>query len=442
MNLFSRSKSPSSLDVESVTAFIEKCEQLSTGDATRLDTESLDGTLAQLAQAVNAIIDGSEEKINAYEQGIGRVSAVITALRNGDFEQRLIDIGDDDVTAPLMHAINDFADVTDAFVREAGASLDAVSQNIFYRKVLTDGLNGEFHRTAEFINRATATMDKKMEDFTALTERLVDSIRDIAISISDMSGSVSEVSAISTDASARSTNVAAAVEETTASLQSIAAAAEEMLVSVGEINRQVTHSTEITEDAAQRMAESNDVARTLSEATANINEVLELINSIASQTNLLALNATIEAARAGDAGKGFAVVASEVKSLASQTAKATEDIAAQIGAMQSATSATVATIDKFGGTVSKINEISGAIASAITEQEATTTEISSNIQNAATGSQEVAENMQQVSTGAKKNSEAADLLLTVMKSVEKKSGELVVEATEFLETAKKTGTDG
>lgn len=442
MNSFSLFSRSASLGESDTAAFIDVCEKAATGDFTiRCETGAFEGPSAALADALNAVLDSAEKKLGAYEHGIDRSIDVIDALRKGDFDQRLINVADDDPTTPLMHAVNNFADIADAFVREAGASLDAVSHNIYYRKVMTNGFQGEFRRTAEFINNATANMGHKVEDFTALTERLVDNIRNMASTVSNMNGSVTQVSATADDAKSLSTSVAAAVEETTTSLQSIASAAEEMLVSVGEINRQVVQSTEITEDAAQRMAESNGVVQALSNAASNINEVLELINSIAGQTNLLALNATIEAARAGDAGKGFAVVASEVKSLASQTAKATEDIAAQVSEMQEATSNTVATMDKLGGTVSQIGEISGAIASAITEQEATTREISSNIQSAATGSKEVADNMQKVSTGAEQNSESATSLRTTMAGLEEQSNNLVAEATEFLETAKRTGTD-
>jgi methyl-accepting chemotaxis protein len=442
MNSFSLFKRGATSGQATITTLIENCQLASDGDfSTRIDTDGLDEQLAEIANAVNAVLENAENKINVYERGVGQITEVLIELQSGNLEARLINIKDGSAVTPLMHAVNNFADITDAFVREAGASLDAVSRNIFYRNVMTTGLRGEFRRTAESVNDATASMGRKMDDFAALTERLVDNIRDIAKTTSNMKGSVSQVSNDADEAKTLSTSVAAAVEETTASLQSIASASEEMLVSVSEINRQVTQSTEITEDAAERMEESNDVVQALSNAASNINEVLELINTIAGQTNLLALNATIEAARAGDAGKGFAVVASEVKSLASQTAKATEDIAAQVSAMQDATNNTVATMDKLGSTVTKINEIGGAIASAITQQEATTREISSNIQNAAAGSQEVADNMQQVSVGAERNSETAVSLTTTMDGLEKQSIDLVTEATEFLQSSKRTGTN-
>jgi methyl-accepting chemotaxis protein len=204
----------------------------------------------------------------------------------------------------------------------------------------------------------------------------------------------------------------------------------------------VTHSAEIAGSAIREVVDSQEVVRQLSGAAASINEVLNLIGDIASQTNLLALNATIEAARAGDAGKGFAVVASEVKSLATQTARATEDIARQVTAMQQATDATVGTIGTIGKTVGEIDEICGAIASAMTEQEATTREISANIQTAAAGSRDVSRNMGEVSDGADRSRESARSLSETMEALKHRSDSLVAEATAFLEASKATGTDG
>lgn len=423
-------------------ALIEQCRKIADGDISlRLNEADTDPQRAELAAAVNAALSRAEKRVTGLESGIGRATELLGEFCNGNFEVRALHIDDRDPSAAMLNRLNDFADVTDAFVREAGASLDSVSRNIYFRKVMETGLRGEFQRTAKFINHATSSMGDKVDGFTALTERLVENIQSVASSISDMHGSVTGVSEIADDASQRSATVAAAVEQTTTSLQSIAAAAEEMLVSAQEINRQVVHSTDITQDATQRMTESNAVAQTLLDAANSINEVLDLISKIASQTNLLALNATIESARAGDAGKGFAVVANEVKSLSGQTAKATKDISEQVEAVQNATNATVETIERLGGTVTEINEIAEAIASAITQQEATTKEISANIQNAAAGSQEVADNMQQVSSGARNNSEAADALQITMSGIEEASRNLVAEATDFLESSKRTGTD-
>jgi methyl-accepting chemotaxis protein len=194
----------------------------------------------------------------------------------------------------------------------------------------------------------------------------------------DLDGIIDSVNA----ASAQSTAVASASNETSTNVQAVAAGAEEMAASVDEISRQVTQSLDIANKAVAQAKDTNDMIAGLAEAARTINDVVSLINEIAAQTNLLALNATIEAARAGEMGKGFAVVASEVKSLANQTAKATEQIAAQVGGMQSATEKSVEAIAEISKVIGQIYEMSSTIASAVVEQTAVTKEMSSNMQSA------------------------------------------------------------
>jgi PAS domain-containing protein/uncharacterized protein YoxC len=190
-------------------------------------------------------------------------------------------------------------------------------------------------------------------------------------------------------ASSQASSVLAKVQEASGNVQIVAAATEELSSSVSEIARQATQSTEIASEAVAAANRTNTTVQGLSTAAQKIGDVIKLISDIASQTNLLALNATIEAARAGEAGRGFAVVASEVKSLASQTAKATEDISAQVAAMQSATSEVVDAIKNIGGTIGAMNEIATSIAAAVEEQGAATQEIARNVQATASGTDQM-----------------------------------------------------
>ena len=190
-------------------------------------------------------------------------------------------------------------------------------------------------------------------------------------------------------ASEGSTAVASVADRASASVQGVASAAEELSASIGEIARQVSESSGITATAVSSAEQTNQQIEGLAAAAQSIGDVVNLINSIAGQTNLLALNATIEAARAGDAGRGFAVVASEVKSLATETARATDEISGKVTEMQSATGLAVAAIREITGTIRRINEIATAIAASVEQQGAATSEITRNVQQAATGTQEV-----------------------------------------------------
>lgn len=248
----------------------------------------------------------------------------------------------------------------------------------------------------------------------------------------ELEATAQSMSSTATETNQQASNVASAAEETSTGVQTVAAAAEELTSSIEEINRQVAQSAKITEKAVTDSRETDGIVRALADDAQKIGQVVELISSIAGQTNLLALNATIEAARAGDAGKGFAVVASEVKSLANQTAKATDEISGQIAQIQSATDKAVAAIRAIGATIDDVSKITTAIASAVEEQGAATAEIARNVQQTAASTREVTSNIAGVSQAANETGLAATQVLSAAGDVSKQAESLREQVSGFL----------
>ena len=247
-------------------------------------------------------------------------------------------------------------------------------------------------------------------DFEASVMAVVTSVGSAA---TEMKSTAETMTDITGQTTSQSEIVATAAEMAATNVQTVASAAEQLAASVREIGQQVNRSSDIASTAVETTGETHKTVRRLDEAAQRIGEVVQLISDIAAQTNLLALNATIEAARAGDAGKGFAVVASEVKNLASQTARATEEIGAQVSGIQEATRAAVAAIDSISETIDGMAEITTVIASAVEEQDAATQEIARNTQQAANGTTEVTSNIGGVrSTAQEAGSVSSQVLLS------------------------------
>ena len=264
-------------------------------------------------------------------------------------------------------------------------------------------------------------------------------------------GTVSVLAAASTEMEATATSmkenaaqtdrqavaVAQAADKSSDGVQTVAAASEQLASSISEINRQVASSSGLTTRAVDSVRQTDDTVRALSESATKIGAVVDLITSIAGQTNLLALNATIEAARAGDAGKGFAVVASEVKNLAQQTARATEEIAAQIGQVQQASHGAVAAIREIGGLIKEVGAITTSIAAAVEEQGAATSEIARNVQQTAASTRIVTSNISGVSRAANDTGAAAAQVLDAAGDLSRQAENLSSEVNQFIDRVRR-----
>jgi len=273
---------------------------------------------------------------------------------------------------------------------------------------------------------------RDISDLVAAREEKKRALTRLANEFEEMVGTI----AGAVSSAAKEVEATAASQVASTNVQAVAGATEQLSSSVSEINRQVATSSSIAGEAVDASARTNSLVNSLADAAAKIGAVTDMISAIASQTNLLALNATIEAARAGDAGRGFAVVASEVKSLSSQTAKATEEISAHISAMQRATDDTVTAIQGIGGTIGQISDIAKTIAVAVEQQGQATQEIARSVSQAAAGTTEVAGNINAVTHTIDLTGVAAKEMLGAAGRLSKQAETLRGKVSGFLNAVK------
>ena len=379
----------------------------SESDASISETERLIATLAAggfLLGGVLAVLLG---------KGISRpMTAMCKAMRElagGNFDVVLPGLGRRDELGEMAAAVEEFK-----LQAIAKAERDAAAQDAQNRA-------SSAARRTELIRFA--------DDFEAAVGAIVSNVSSSAVQLESAAGTLTRTAETTQNLSSR---VAGASEEASSNMQSVATATEELSASVDEIGRRVRESNKIAEAAVLQAQQTDGRIGKLSRAAQQIGDVVKLITAIAEQTNLLALNATIESARAGEAGRGFAVVASEVKSLAGQTAKATDEISSHISGMQDATQESVAAIKEIGGTIAEISNIASSIASAVEQQSSATQEIARSVQTVAQGTQEAAANIMQVNRGATETGSASEEVLNSAKSLSTESTRLREELDRFM----------
>jgi methyl-accepting chemotaxis protein len=289
-------------------------------------------------------------------------------------------------------------------IGEMARAVDVFRDNAAVRATLEDKTRGEEAARAE----RQAKVDRLIGEFRSSVGTVLSAVD---ASMKKLENTASSLQTVASDASGQATSAKGASEQAAGNVQGVAAASEELGTSVAEIGRQVEKANSVVKEATTMATKTNTEVAALADAARKIGDVIGLIQAIAAQTNLLALNATIEAARAGEAGKGFAVVASEVKGLASQTAKATEEISAQVAGIQSSTQQAVDAIGQIAMVMDEINQFTSAIASTIEEQIATTGEITRNVNLAAEGTSAVAGNISMVTNAIGAATRSADDVL-------------------------------
>ncbi len=340
---------------------------------------------------------------------IGRMNATMRVIAGGNLDEDVPYTARRDEIGEMAGAVQVFKDNALEVRRLEAAQAEAEARNAEEQK---------------------AVREKLASDFEAAIGGIVDTVASAA---TEMLAAAQTLSTAASGTSERSAIVASAAEEASANVQAVSGAAEELSSSIAEINRQVSDSQEISQDAVENVAATNNRVGELTQAADRIGEVVALITDIAEQTNLLALNATIEAARAGEAGKGFAVVAAEVKELAGQTARATEDIGLQVKGIQTATQGTVASIGAIGETIERIRSVATSISTSVTQQGAATHEIARNIEQVAAGMTDVTSNIADVNAAAQETGNAGGQLLSSANELSGQAELLRKEVARFLE---------
>lgn len=375
-------------------------------------------------------------------------------ISSGEFDQRYVDsvrtIGNTHARIGLEPRwyIGGYAAITEGLIREILKESGGGGVLSKFRK----GKGDAAERIGTLIKAVLLDMDfaisiyleaseeSKRKTVKELADRFEASVAEVvgqvASAATELETTARDMSNTANRTSEQSTTVAAAAEQATANVSVVAASAEEMGKSVSEIAQQVSHSSSIASTAVSKAQATNETIERLARSAEKIGEVVKLISDIAAQTNLLALNATIESARAGEAGRGFAVVASEVKGLATQTAKATEDIAAQIQEVQSITKASVSAIEDIQKIIDEMNSVSMAINAAVEEQSAATREIARNTSEAANGAQDVSRNIAHVQDGAQKTGAASQEVVVSSQRLGQQAETLRHEVQEFLKTVR------
>jgi len=389
--------------------------------------------MALLAVAGVAVVINITLRGLRSSRALRNAADVVTAASHGDMSRRIMNIEREDEIGKLLHNVNRLLDLIEAFVKEASGALVYASRKKYFRKIIETGMEAEFQVSVRRFNRLIESMEERDNDSIRFAERNVLPVVEATDQKSaEMRGLAQGLTTIADRTIDQAVTVAGAAEQATNNVESVASAARDLSASIGAINSEMEEAASLASGAVAQAHETNHTVDGLKNAAQKIGDVVRLISGIASQTNLLALNATIEAARAGEAGKGFAVVANEVKNLANQTAKATEDITAQIADMQGIATNSVEAIQRVGDRIEQINRNIGTVTNALRIQAQATADICRHVQEAANGTRDVASNIEVVRDGANQTQVMAASMLTASTALAEDAGLLNREMASFV----------
>ncbi len=374
---------------------------------------------------------------------LSRIAQVCERAARGDLEARLLNIEDDGVLGRVQNAINQMLDLTDAFVREAKASLQHASQDQFHRKVLARGFHGTFVHAAEVINLATDEMKVKTDsliearnsrhgladDFEATVEGVVNSVVASATQMESTAGSLTENA---DETGGRMEALSLHMTELDSGIAEVVGITDQLTASGTSIGTKIRESLEVADSATKIVGQAATTIESLESSSKEIEEVVKLVGTIARQTNLLALNASIEAARAGDAGRGFAVVASEVKNLADRTSEATNDIGKIIAQVVKETAAAVSSVENVSGTIDTLRKHSEAVVEEVAGQSELTNQIVETMRSSASQTRRVKNEVEEEAEGSKQSRDASAEMLDGASDLSAMAHKLQSELADFM----------